>query len=429
VTGTNLAGAPLNRWKQRLMTFGRGMEDRLHRWLRGRRRRVLFDGETSLHFSMFTTLYGALRQAPGVQVRFTSSWEGGLKVPLQAAAAVLGAAVTEYVPYQRAKWAKWDLYVSSCFDNPWFARAVPWVDTFHGVGEKWVNGGRHLYMVHPLAARYDRLLCPNERLAQHFRAHPEWLKSPEALRVTGMARSDFLVWFNTPEMQAVLRAEMGLDGDRPTVLFAPTWGRHGVLARYGEEVIRECLRRDLNVIVKLHACSYLSLPKYSGGINWRERLSAFENDRRFRHLPHGNLTALILLADVMVADFGSAPVEFCLVDRPLIFWKLAEQAEHTGGDHFQFEALCAAGGGVSDMAGFRDRLERILSNRDEAAAARRHLREVFFFDAGQATENCLREMCALMETELPADLVARFRSAKRLEIQAAPAHFLGNVVR
>ena len=403
----------------------RRADDRVHRATRGERRRVLFDGETSLHFSMFETLHGCLCRDARVQCRFTSSWADGLKAPLERICAVLGAGPDEFVNYRLAQWRKWDLYVSSCFDLAWFARSVPWVDTFHGVGEKWVETGERLYMAHPLAARYDRLLCPNRRLAAQFERHPEYLKSPESLRVTGLAKSDALVWFNTEEMRSALRSALPLKPGRPVVLLAPTWGPDGLLAQYLSEAIAICAAAEVNLIVKLHACSYLRDEAFSGGVNWRARLDAESRAGGFLHLPDASLTALILVADVMIADFGSAPVEYSLVDRPLLFWVAPGQAARSAGDRFQYELLTAAGGAVVSPEDLRRKLAGALGGSDGAAAQRRALRETFFPAAGEATWNCLREMYGLMELPMLEGLVEGYRAERTSAILNDPVSFLG----
>ena len=331
---------------------------------------------------------------------------------------------TQIVPYKRAKWRKWDLYVSSCFDNPWFARTVPWADTFHGVGEKWVESGERLYMCHPLAARYDRLLCPNRRLAQQFERHPRFLKTPESLRLTGLAKSDALVRLNTGEIRAALRRVLGIEPDQRVVLFSPTWGTDGLLARHAEAVMDACVEAGASLIVKLHACSYLRDVEFCGGVDWEARIDEWAKQKGFRHFPRADLTSLMLLADVMIADFGSAPVEYCLVDRPLIFFAVPEQARRTGGDRFQFNALCDAGG-VTTLDELKRRLADALRGVDEAGPQRQALREEFFHAAGSATANSLQEMYALMELDMPSDLVDGYWDARRASILAAPAGFLG----
>jgi hypothetical protein len=415
----------LSEVKKHLLTVLRAWDDAWHRGLRGERRRVLFDGESSMHFAMFETLYGCLRRDPRVQCRFTSSWADGLKAPLERICAVLGTDRREFVNYRLAQWRKWDLYVSSCFDLAWFARAVPWVDTFHGVGEKWIETGERLYMAHPLAARYDRLLCPNRRLAAQFERHPEYLKSPESLRVTGLAKSDTLVWLNTEEVRSALRAALPLKPGRPVVLLAPTWGPDGLLAQHLSEAIAICAAAEVNLIVKLHACSYLRDEAFSGGVNWRARLDEASRAGGFLHLPDASLTALILVADVMIADFGSAPVEYSLVDRPLLFWVAPGQAARSAGDRFQFELLSVAGGAVTSPADLQRKLAGVLGGSDGAAAHRRLLRETFFHAAGEATRNGLREMYGLMELAMPEGLVEGYRAERRDAILSDPAAFLG----
>jgi len=411
--------------KSAILSFLRDADDRLHRRLRGARRRVLFDGESRMHFAMFETLYGAMRLDPRIDLAVTCSWQGGLKVPLKSVRPVLEGVDSRWVPYWKARWRKWDLYVSSCFDVPWLARRVPWVDTFHGVGEKWVEDGSRLYMAHPLAARYDRLLCPNRRLAAQFEARPGFLKTPESLRVTGLAKADPLVWFNTPEVRARLKEALAFPSAAPLVLFAPTWGPDGVLALHAEDVVRSCREAGANLAVKLHSCSYLPDPRFNGGVDWMERMDRWAREHGFRHLPHADLTALILAADVMVADFGSAAVEYCLVDRPLVFFHGAAQAQRTGGDRFQFNALCAAGGDVRDRPALKARLGLALGGQDGAAAARRALRETFFAAPGQATGNGLREMYGLMDLDVPSGLVEKCQADRRQRILRDPAGFIG----
>jgi hypothetical protein len=411
--------------KKRVLTTLRAWDNAWHRGLRGVWRRVLFDGETAMHFSMFETLCGCLNLDPRIQSCFTCSWNGGLKTPLQSVARLLKSEAQHFVPFSRAQWQKWDLYVSSCFDVPWFARSVPWVDTFHGVGEKWADDGTRLYMCHPLAVRYDRLLCPNQRLAAQFEARPSFLKTPDSLRLTGLAKSDTLVWFNTPEIRSALKKALPLRAGKPVVLFAPTWGREGLLARHADAVMDACLESGVNLIVKLHSCSYLPDAQFSGGVDWGKRMDEMALQRGFLHLPHANLSALMLLADAMVADFGSAAVEFCLLDRPLLFFRIEEQGARIGGDRFQFETLCAAGNNIATMEQLRTALRRILQGEDDAAEARKSLAQTFFFAAGQATFNCLKEMYALMDLECPVGLVETYQVALRRDILAEPAAFLG----
>lgn len=410
---------------RKLLCVIRSADDRLHRRLRGTRRKVLFDGESRMHFAMFETLHGAMRFDPRLDLSITCSWDGGLKIPMRSLRAMIHGVDAGWIPYWKAKWLKWDLYVSSCFDNPWFARSVPWADTFHGVGEKWVEGGSRLYMAHPLAARYDRLLCPNRRLAAQFEARPAYLKTPASLRRTGLAKADPLVWFNTPAVRAALRAALPFDRAAPVVLFAPTWGVDGVLARHGEDVARLCREAGVNLIVKLHSCSYLPDAQFNGGVDWSARLAEWARIYGLAHLPEADLSTLMLAADVMIADFGSAPVEFCLVDRPLVFFNSPAQAERTGGDGFQFDALCAAGGGARDTEALRQRLSLALGGDDGAGRQRAAIREEFFFDAGNATANGLRELYALMELENGDGVVEQFKRARETQLLKRPEQFLG----
>jgi CDP-glycerol glycerophosphotransferase (TagB/SpsB family) len=215
------------------------------------------------------------------------------------------------------------------------------------------------------------------------------------------------------------------DRAAPVVLFAPTWGPDGVLARHGEAIARLCREAGANLVVKLHSCSYLPGARFNGGVDWSARLAEWGKTYGLAHLPDVDLSVLMLAADVMIADFGSAPVEFCLVDRPLVFFDSPAQAERTGGDRFQFNALCAAGGGARDEEALRRRLALALAGNDGAGRQRAAVREEFFFDAGNATTNSLRELYALMELESGSDVVAQYKRAREEQLLKRPEQFLG----
>ena len=410
--------------KQATLRAARAVDDWIHRRTRGNRRRVLFDGETQMHFSMFETICGAMQEDERLETYATCCWQGGLKSPDMALRELLGLR-TRFVPYERAKWKKWDLYVSSCFDNAWFARSLPWVDTFHGVGEKWATSQDRLYMVHPLAKRYDRLFCPNERLVRGYQSHPGFLKTPGSACLTGMPRSDLLVWLNNPEVRASLRTALGVRDAVPLVLFSPTYGADGVLHAFGKSIIEQCLQANLHVAVKLHSCSYLEDPKFNCGVDWFRELEPYTRFDTFRHVPHANLTALMLAADVIVTDFGSAAVECSLTDRTLFFCGIKSQAERTGGDRVQFNLLCSAGGPVRNVGEFSDRLKRFLKGDSLNRGEQNTLRDTFFHTPGQATDNCLRIVYALLDLSYPATQVQSYVARKRQQVLQNPLAFLG----
>ena len=68
---------------------------------------------------------------------------------------------------------------------------------------------------------------------------------------------------------------LGLDPTRPTAIFAPTFSPASALNIAGEAIIETLLGSGCNVIAKLHDRSLDPDPRYTGGINWRERLGAF----------------------------------------------------------------------------------------------------------------------------------------------------------
>jgi hypothetical protein len=133
----------------------------------------------------------------------------------------------------------------------------------------------------------------------------------------------------------------------------------------------------------------------------------------------------MLAADVIVTDFGSAAVECSLTDRTLFFCGIKSQAERTGGDRVQFNLLCSAGGPVRNVGEFSDRLKRFLKGDSLNRGEQNTLRDTFFHTPGQATDNCLRIVYALLDLSYPATQVQSYVARKRQQVLQNPLAFLG----
>ena len=123
--------------------------------------------------------------------------------------------------------------------------------------------------------------------------------------------------------QQTLAASLGLDEMRPTAIFAPTFSPESALNVAGEAIIESLLGSGCNVIAKLHDRSLDPDPRFTGGINWRQRLGEFSGPN-FLLASGGDSTPYVLASAVMVTDHSSIGFELCAANRPLIVFDVPE---------------------------------------------------------------------------------------------------------
>lgn len=100
--------------------------------------------------------------------------------------------------------------------------------------------------------------------------------------------------------------------EKKTVLVAPSWGKSGILSRYGEEFISALKKTKFNIIIRPHPQTVVSeqkilkpLMEKFNDIEWN-----YDNDN----------FEVLNKADVLITDFSGIIFDFSLVfDKPLIY--------------------------------------------------------------------------------------------------------------
>lgn len=155
---------------------------------------------------------------------------------------------------------------------------------------------------------YDAILLSGEYQIEQVRKL-ESLRGlpPKDLQLVGIPYMD--------EMKKRLdKMKINYDGTR-TVLLAPSWGKNGILNKYGDKLIDALIETGYNIIIRPHPQSYTSEKKmleriqnkYSGNANieWNKDNDNFEVLRR---------------ADILISDFSGIIFDFALVyDKPIIY--------------------------------------------------------------------------------------------------------------
>ena len=271
-------------------------------------KQVLFGGYAPVHFLCFQPVYERLRQDPDVEVWLT----GGLRRETDGrkwfdAAALydqLPAAPEHVVPFDQAYEREYDVAICSHTSDSLLPRkAGRTMQIFHGVSFK-------NFAVRDKVLQFDVVCLPGPYHANRFREEGLLEGSRSTFLLSGFAKADRFV---APGFDRDgFLGERGLDPERPTVLFAPTGGKHNSLETVGEQVIKAIAADGRwNLMVKPH-----DHPKRE--IDWFERLAPLEGER-VRLIRDLDVVDPLRAADLLLSDASSVAVEYTLLDRPMVF--------------------------------------------------------------------------------------------------------------
>jgi hypothetical protein len=202
--------------------------------------------------------------------------------------------------------------------------------------------------------------------------------------------------------EEVLR-DLGLEPNRPTVCYAPTWQRCASLQTHGEEIMRALAALPMNVIVKLHHISLKSaqveewVARSAGDRDWRRILAGFEAEHPNLRMARGqDATPFLAAADVLVSDASGAAYEFLLLDRPIVFFDVPELfAEY--GTHGISHWGRTSGDVVTTVEEMAAAVTRAVADPDRQRGERRAMIRRVVFSRGDATERAGRALLALAE--------------------------------
>lgn len=100
--------------------------------------------------------------------------------------------------------------------------------------------------------------------------------------------------------------------DKKVVLVAPSWGKSGILAKYGEKFLDALSKTDFEVIIRPHPQTYSSEKEMITALE--EKYTNFEWNR-----DNDNFDVLNK-ADILITDFSGIIFDYSLVfDKPLIY--------------------------------------------------------------------------------------------------------------
>jgi hypothetical protein len=359
-------------------------------------RRVLIEVRSPMNLEVLRPVWSRLAADPRVELTFTAEEASWVRPSLEA-----GGLAHHMIPLTKAPWRRFDLAFNA---DPWNAlplrRCWKRANFFHGVAGKYdlddpTTLGRNVDF-----AIYDRVMFPNE---DRLRRYVDAGVVPAArAALVGFPKSDDLV--NNRFSSVQVRADLGLEPTRETVLYAPTYSPASSLHLAGEAIIEKVLASGRNLIVKLHDRALMPHAKYTGNVNWRQRLARYSGHPRYAFAIGADVRPYMAAADVMITDHSTTGFEFALLDRPIVVFDAPDLLHHARINPEKWHLLR----GTADIAYRAEELPAVLtraiSSPDRLAAERRAAARMLFAFPGQATARALAVLYELLEMKESREL-------------------------
>lgn len=188
---------------------------------------------------------------------------------------------------------------------------------------------------------------------------------------------------------------LSLDINRKTVLIAPSWRGLRFTAAdnedqedYFERLIPILREFDVNIIIKLHVCSFNEI--MAGGIKWQKEMEKFSDNSDIRIDYDIDDVPALKYSDVLIINTSSSRAyNFMLLDKPVILYPYTENA----GDPLDKERiqLMRQGAFVAEYPSDIKDIFKLL-REDQTAMSRERVRvaEHCFANHGKATEAVVR---------------------------------------
>lgn len=343
-----------------------------------------------MNYAVVRPIQDALKSDERITFYFTASEQPSLAREIYSEA---GEAARLISPL-RASLMKFDAYITA--DLLWvkLPRGTRRIFTFHGVAGKYGN----IYDSPDNSMRdWDRLFFINRRRLRNFISSGAIDSESDAARLIGYPKLDCLV-DGSLERDKVLRS-LGIDPQRPTVLYAPTWSPYSSLNKMGEELIERLCAAGYAVIVKLHDRSRDRALIHSGGVDWVARLEP-TLVRNAGHLASGSDASVYLAAaDALITDHSSVGFEYLLLDRPLIRIEVPELIAETN-IHSDYVSLMAeASTTVQTVGQAVAAVHGNLSEPMRKSVSRKAVADELFYRPGTATDRAVRELYEVLELD------------------------------
>lgn len=158
---------------------------------------------------------------------------------------------------------------------------------------------------------FHKIIVGSDELANIYKG--AFGLSDDRILTTGIPRTD--LFFYEQRKREIKNNILSINPslkDKKVILYAPTF-RDKELAdfnlRLDMDAMYEALKEDYIVLIKLH-------PAVRNSLCYKEKYKGFLYDYSL----YPNINNLFLVTDILVTDYSSVPFEFCLLNKPMIFF-------------------------------------------------------------------------------------------------------------
>ena len=378
-----------------LSRITRSVQDWDTRWQRWREpdvRRVLVHVRAPMNYVVMAPVYRRMIGDPRVKFYFTTDRDASREADVYSEAED-GVTV---ISASQAKFMKFDACLAADFIWMSLPRGTRRVQMFHGVAGKYSN----VYDTPEQSARgWDRLFFINQRRLRNFVRSGALDANSTAARLVGMPKVDCLV-DGSVSRNAVLE-RLGIDPDRQTVLYAPTWSAHSSLVTMGAQLVEGLVAAGYAVIVKLHDRSHDPQHANSGGVNWVARLGPLLRDSGGHLAMSSDSCPFLAAADLMITDHSSVGFEYLLLDRPLVRIEVPKLLEQANVNPEYVELLAEASLTARTASEAMCAVEHGLADPAQKSQVRKTIATELFHSPGSATSRAVKELYDLLDLEVP----------------------------
>jgi len=352
-------------------------------------KKIVFASSTPMNYIMFKPIADRMLADDRIDVWFTAKHS-----PRKLYGAV-GVNAVKMIRHELAELKKFDMCICpGYFFKP--KRTAVKVEMFHSVS---IDN----YSVSPKALRFDKLFIIGPYLYDKFISTGTLAEDDSRLEKIGMPKVDCLVDGSLDA--TAIKKKFDINNDRPTVLYAPT--RSVVsgtsLEHAGEEIIKTISAMDVNFIIKLHDRNYRMWRK-KNPMDWRHKLEEIKTPN-MRIVTDYDICPAFIVSDLLISDVSSVSYEFCLLDRPVIFYhidQMVEAVEHKERDRWGNEVSDLLAWGrdcgqvVKNVAELNAAVEHGLAHPEEKRDIRKEFGHKFFYNPGQATNTAVEKIYELL---------------------------------
>jgi hypothetical protein len=185
----------------------------------------------------------------------------------------------------------------------------------------------------------------------------------------------------TKESLSEIKADLGLDPQKKTIIFTSTWNVAGLsaLSRWVYHV--HTLTDKYNILLTAHS--------------WTEQkyVDELKNIPGAFYLDEFDVTKYLLIADVFVGDYNSMIGEFCALDKPIITFRVPDSDRSIPAVK---ELIASISIQIDEFDEIERAIEQCLANPGELSPARKKANELMHYrldgQAGKRAADIIKEV-------------------------------------